>query len=365
MPRKAKGPYLYQRQDTGLYIIRQSGKSERSTGTRNAEQAEAILNAHKAEALRPATNVDPNDLYVADVLATYAEKKAPKAEDTDRIHYALKPLLSFWGARKVSEISEDSCDDYAASRFKRAKKDLETGEELPPEPIADGTIIRELSTLRAALNYCQEIRYLSNAPRVYTPPKPDAKDRWLTRDEAARLLDAARSSPRTRHLAKFIMIGLYTGTRKSAILRLQYRQNYEGGWVDLTHGVLYRKPVGKAQTKKKQPPVAVPPFLLKNLKCWRRKSQQNVIEFKRQPVSSIKSGWKTIVDIADVGSDVTPHTLRHTAITWAMQTGAASTWELGGYFGVSQDTLLQVYAHHHPAHLQNAVLAAAAGGRKL
>lgn len=222
MPRKAKGPYLYQRRDTGLFIIRESGKSERSTGTRKYEEAEAILNAYKAELLRPAKNLASSDVYIADVLATYAEQKAIKAVDTDRIHYALKPLLSFWGALKVSDINESTCDAYAAGRDKRPKLDVRTGEMLRPEPIGNGTIIRELTTLRAALAYCKDISLLSEVPKVTLPPKPAPKSRFLTRQEAAQLLDAARRNSRNRHLAKFIMVALYTGTRKSALLGLQY-----------------------------------------------------------------------------------------------------------------------------------------------
>lgn len=53
-------------------------------------------------------------------------------------------------------------------------------------------------------------------------------------------------------------------------------------------------------------------------------------------------------------SDTTPHVLRHTAITWAMQRGA-DMWEAGGFFGVSRETMEEVYAHHHPDHQASAV----------
>jgi len=46
---------------------------------------------------------------------------------------------------------------------------------------------------------------------------------------------------------------------------------------------------------------------------------------------------------------VTPHILRHTAITWAMQ-GGAKIYDVAEYFGVSEKLIRQVYGHHHPDH---------------
>ena len=61
-----------------------------------------------------------------------------------------------------------------------------------------------------------------------------------------------------RHLARFILIALYTGTRHDAILRLQWMPNVEGGWIDLAAGVLYRRPTGAVDSIKRRPPVPIP-----------------------------------------------------------------------------------------------------------
>ena len=50
---------------------------------------------------------------------------------------------------------------------------------------------------------------------------------------------------------------------------------------------------------------------------------------------------------------MTPHVLRHTAITWAMQRGVP-IHEAVGYFGVSRETMERVYVHHHPDWLAGA-----------
>lgn len=48
------------------------------------------------------------------------------------------------------------------------------------------------------------------------------------------------------------------------------------------------------------------------------------------------------------------HTLKHTAITWALQNGA-SVWDCAGYFGSSAETIERTYGHHSPDFQSSAV----------
>jgi integrase len=56
------------------------------------------------------------------------------------------------------------------------------------------------------------------------------------------------------------------------------------------------------------------------------------------------------------GLEGNPHTLRHTAATWLMQ-AATPLWEASGFLGMTEQTLIQVYGHHHPDYLRNAARA--------
>jgi integrase len=74
-------------------------------------------------------------------------------------------------------------------------------------------------------------------------------------------------------------------------------------------------------------------------------------------VASVKTGFKRGVKLAGLSTEfgnVTPHTLRHTAATWLMQAGV-DPWEAAGYLGMSVETLLKTYGHHHPDHMKGAV----------
>ena len=63
-------------------------------------------------------------------------------------------------------------------------------------------------------------------------------------------------------------------------------------------------------------------------------------------VGDVKRAFSKAVAEADV-SPCTPHTLKHTAITWALQNGA-SVWDAAGFFATSAETIEKVYGHHSP-----------------
>ena len=73
-----------------------------------------------------------------------------------------------------------------------------------------------------------------------------------------------------RHIARFILIGLYTGTRHAAICGAALQPAIGRGHVDLERGVFYRRPQGVMETKKRQPPVRLSDRLLAHLRRWQR-----------------------------------------------------------------------------------------------
>jgi hypothetical protein len=77
------------------------------------------------------------------------------------------------------------------------------------------------------------------------------------------------------------------------------------------------------------------------------------VEWQTKPVQSVKTAFESAVRIAGLTGKVTPHTLRHTAATWLMQSGV-DKWEAAGFLGMSVEMLDRVYGHHHPRHLRNA-----------
>lgn len=353
MPRKAKGPRLHFRKRKGhpsVWEIRDDGSVRLSTGTGDRSAAEKALAVYLERKLLQAGPVHQEALKIDMVLSLYGNEHGETTAAPERIGYAIDALLPYWGDKPVSYVNGVSCRGYVQYRAR-----------------SNGTLRRELGVLQAALNHCAREGHLTSAPKVTLPSKPPSRERWLTRQEAAWLLRGARALNRDgRHLASFILCGLYTGIRKDTILGLRMNTpSSTGGYVDTTNGVLYRKPLGKAETNKRQRPARLPARYLGHLRRQASLGRRFVVEdYKGRRVGDIRKGWARARLLAaslavqngiklDL-SDVTPHVLKHTAITWALQRGA-TIWDVAGMFSTSIETIQQVYGHHSPDWQRSAV----------
>ena len=115
-----------------------------------------------------------------------------------------------------------------------------------------GTMRRELGVLQAAINYAHETAG-SPVPWLWSfPERPEPRDRWLTSQEAAQVIRASRTEQARLYMPLFILLGLYTGRRKQAILSLRWPQ------VDLEAGVIDFELPGRERTKKRRGKVSHP-----------------------------------------------------------------------------------------------------------
>src|SRR5262245_44888569 len=277
MPRRSKGARLWlqpARRDQHGRIVEQAvwvirdGGIKRSTGfgegeTAAAEQALADYIAAKYRAPR-ISNRDPAACKVADVIAIYAEDVAHKHARPQETAARLGRILDFFGDTMLAGVNRKSCDAYVLQRG------------------AQAAARRELEDLRAAIRHHWEAGLCAALTPVALPDRGQARERWLTRDEAARLLRAAwrlrqrwRDGPSdrttTQHVARFILVGLYTGTRAGAICGAALMPTVGRGYVDPDAGVFYRRATGARETKKRQPAVRLPPRLLAHLRRWQRR----------------------------------------------------------------------------------------------
>ena len=413
--RKAKPPRLWLRERAGrepVWVVLHRG-TEISTecGPDDNSGAARFLAAYiGSQHVSTVGSHSPADLAITDVLTFYAGAKKPR-EGADRrtisrydemLAYIAK-LLEFWGDKPVAAIKGQSCRDYVTWRssqgLKAARRPAAMAKRVSP-----ATARRDLEVLRAAINLYHAEFTLSAVPKVTLPEKAGARERWLTRREAARLLGAALGFvwdplgdrwkraddgklmrrdrlTRTRrgHIRRFILVGLYTGTRHEAIEHLQWCPNTTGGWFDLERGRVYRRGEGERETKKRRPPAKVALRLMPHLARWARKDAELSAALSRQGGESvcvlhvvhtttgdalsrpIRTGWRGCVHDAGLDAKVIPHVLRHTAATWLMQAGV-DIWEAAGMLGMTVETLQNTYGHHHPDFQDEA--AGAFGGRK-
>jgi len=85
--------------------------------------------------------------------------------------------------------------------------------------------------------------------------------------------------------------------------------------------------------------------LLEEMKEWKQDNPY-VISFEGCPVADIKKAFGAAARRAGV-SDVSPHTLKHTAVTWAFMAGMTLE-QATDYFSTSRDTLEDVYRSYSP-----------------
>jgi integrase len=367
MPRRAKGARLYLRERRGreaVWVVL-DGENEVSTG-RSADDrggAEKALAEYIAKKHKPDWyNSHPAEVMVADVLAYYGANRAPELAHPELVGYHLMPLLKHFGESTCWQINAETCKAYVERR-----KAGELG-----RAVKDGTARRELVTLSAALTFAYDQRKMSQPISVSLPQESEPRRRWLRRSEAASLIAGALGITATAfdiksrkpvrwgrlfqpsyHVARFILIGLYTGTRHEANLAMRWGVNSKGGWFDLEQHVMYRRGEGEVDTNKRRVPAPIPDKLLPHLKRWRRMTVVGPVEYAGRLILKERKGWDRARELAGLGDDVTPHTLKHTCITWLLQ-NRVPIWEVAGFVGTSEKIIRDTYGHHSPDHLNAA-----------
>jgi integrase len=381
--RRSKGPRLYLREPrrpggAERWVILDSDATGRaieiSTGASRHSRAEAekIFGIYLGKKHTPSFGGGhPSEVLIADVLAFYAEGK-PVPARANNLATSIVCLGEFFVGKRVSDLTPKLCTDYVQWRIHRgdARGSNKWKQKAPtPRLLKTTTARNDLIVLDAAQRYCWRNHKLTQFVPITKPPASKARLRFLSTSEAARLLAAAlgwdqhgrRHHKRiNRHLARFVLIGLYTGTRRDRITRLQWVENLGGGWIDLDRGILHRKSKAEFETKKRAPsvPLADAPganALWAHLRRWRKLTARYVIEHNGSPIHGVFKGFEGACRLAGLNYDgqpaddrVTPHTLRHTCVSWALAEGR-SPLQVGQYAGMTAAMVEKTYAHTNEA----------------
>lgn len=348
MSRRSKPPRLWFRPARAdgrgaAYFILDRGKQISTgfgiDGLAGAEKALVrYLNSKRLD--RPSSR-DPEEILIDDVLTRYVRDVAKDHARPHETAIRIRHLSAFFGGQPLSYITGETCRRYAETRSTL------------------NAARRELEDLRAAINHHRTEGLCDKIVSVVLPSRRQPRERWLTRSEAARLVLRARryrehqnyratNRATRKHIARFILVALYTGSRAGVVCSASFEREPGRAWIDLDHGVLYRRPADHHQeTKKRRPPVRLPPELIGHLRRWRAAGAQYAVEWNGRPIERVTRAFQAACRDAGFGADVTPHTLRHTAATWLMQRGV-SLWDAAGYLGMTVETLERNYGHHHP-----------------
>lgn len=235
-----------------------------------------------------------------DIMRAYIADRKRDGKQTDVMDYNWQALAPRFDKPFPNEIDDNVCRAYAKDRF-------EAG-------ISPSTVWTELSRLRTGLNWAAKRDVIAKVPHIWTPLKSPPRDRVLSELEAQRLLDAADFP----HVRLFIILALTTAGRTRAILDLTWdRVDFTAGTVDL------RKPekVDPLQKRVRKGRAKVPMNDLSRPALAQAHNERicpYVVEWAGKPILSIKRAFNRTRDLAGLGTDVTPHVLRHTAASWQL-----------------------------------------------
>ncbi len=355
MPRDTQPPRLWYRKprpqksgrsaEKGAYYILYNGR-QISTGCGRNDRATAatklaqfIVESHAVPRRRRCIE----DIPIGDVLTLYLQQVVPKLATAQKAAGRCERLAKWWGDKSLSEVTRGTCEQFTATK-------------------TPGAARRELQDLQAAINYHHKEGLHHADVRVTLPPAGAPRERWLTREEVAHLIRVCRNTREIqkgipterrplRHLVRFILFGLYTGSRPGDILAASFTAAPGRSFIDLEAGLFYRKPAGKVATNKRQPTTPIPRRLQAHLRRWRALGAQNVVEFEGSSVKSVKNAFNTLIQNANLPEGIIPYTLRHTCATWKMQAGEPA-WRVGGFIGTSEAMIIKHYGHHSPSGLR-------------
>lgn len=274
---------------------------------------------------------------------------------TDTLAFAWAALKPHFGDLPAGRFDQASVNAYVKARGRTVR---------------GSTMRRELLSLAAALRFCalpaQGMLPPGSVPSVKLPPDSPPRERWLTDDEAQRLLAAAETLRRGERLSRaerFLWLALYTAGRKTAISELTWDR------VDFETRVIHLDIPGRKQTKKRRASVPISARLLPVLQRAHDERVGALVlgttndiwrDVQLAAIEAGLGGVKPEPGKMPKATGVSPHVLRHTAATHMARRGVP-LWKIAKILGDTLATVERVYAKHCPDDLREAVDTISAG----
>jgi integrase len=316
----------------------------RNAAERWARKTEAGIEENRAGLIDQATRhtlAEAVAKYRADVLP----RKRP--ETVRKYEQHLDHWTEAFGHLRLSEVTP--------------VKIAEARDALTADGKAAGTVNRYLATLASVLTACvKRWHWLAASPmrQVEKPTECNGGARFLSDDEAARLLQACRESE-SRDLYLAVLLSLTTGARQGEILGLRWQD------LDLTAGTMVVRADAETTTKGGARSLAIVPEALTLLQARREAHQGGKVAALRpsglvfpskvtasKPVS-LRTPWETALKRAGIDG-FRWHDMRHSAAGFLAKDGA-SLVEIGAVLGHKSANTTKRYSHLAEEHTADLV----------
>lgn len=340
-----------------------SGKRiRRSLNTGDKKQAQELHDKLKAEAWRVDEIGDlPVRTFEDCCIRWIREKEHKRSLDDDKTK--IEFFLGHFSGRDISTITADEVHKAVSAMINRkhqqvweSKRDaaIRKGKAVPEykaKPVSLATKSQHLSFIRSLLRAAaNDWHWIKTAPVIKARKPVSKRIRWLTRDEAERLIDCMPDSIRA-----VVVFALATGLRRSNIIDLEWQQ------VDMQRKVAWVNPenakAGKAIG------VALNDTACRVLRDQIGKHSRYVFvhtKAKHRPDGTLtpavrkmrvddNNAWYAGLKKAGI-EDFRFHDLRHTWASWLIQSGVPLSvlQEMGGWESIE---MVRRYAHLAPNHL--------------
>lgn len=287
-----RSPYWYTR------LPGENGRTRRvSTGCVRLEDAKLW----RAKQIAGAPQVSRH-ITLGELMQLYAPHAAESKTSLERDTYSLRHLVKFFKKRNLYTTPPSEVTTYKNNRRSQGA--------------SPATINREIGLPSAAINWANKAHDLAlpnpfsgqRYPVSQTPPR----ERFLSRDEARALLQAAEQSP-AKHLADFVTLVLHTGLRKSELLGLEWSR------VDMVDGfILFHAADQKGRRMSRIP---LNKTALQVLRSRRTLAATHVFAHQDGTrIKDVKKAFNAAVKRAGI-AHCTIHDLRRTAGSWLIQAG--------------------------------------------
>lgn len=269
-----------------------------------------------------------------DAIEEYLSARRHRQQDSERDRYALKHLRVHFAGRRLANLKRVQVRHYISAR-------LDTGVQL-------STVRRELRLLCAAINFIRvehDLHHLPNPVSMLRLSAPEPRVRWITREEAIRLVtEAERDAPRP-HLAMFIRLALNTGCRRGELLNLEWSR------VDLERSCfLLEARHTKGRRRRLVPLNSEAVKALRTLAAWQKERRMQtpwVFGWERGKITTFKTAWTSALKRAGI-ENFRIHDLRHTFASWLVMQGE-SIYVVKELLGHACVTQTEIYAHLSPS----------------
>lgn len=329
-----KRPVINGRQSDTWYVCWSEARrtyrvSTRTTDLNAAKRFKADWEAAKA--------APPETVTIEDLAVAYLEDRdGADVSYPAAIRNSLRHIRRELGHLTPSLISQVTVNAYKATRNAQG--------------VIDATVDKELRFLRQALKLGKRQKWIDEEPTFRAPGGSAPRQRFLTRAEFARIY--FYSSP--PHLRLFETVALTTLARGKHILALTWPR------VDFDNDIIWYAPHKPGSNKRRRPVSMGEVLRPKLLKAREAAQSDHVIEWRAEPVKSVRKAWERAVRLSGV-QNATKHDLRRTGASWAIQDGLSFD-SVAALLGDTVEMTKDTYAVFSPSYLRD-VVRSIEGGR--